>query len=57
MGHIQELLVNKLKMSFLKASSEGDMKILETVVLTLGCVGKTAEGKKLKANMKSQLIH
>lgn len=45
MGHIQELLVNKLKMSFLKASSEGDTKILETVVLTLGSVGKTAEGK------------
>eukprot|EP00112_Aurelia_sp_Birch-Aquarium-sp1_P011525 Seg2422.1 transcript_id=Seg2422.1/GoldUCD/mRNA.D3Y31 product="Serine/threonine-protein kinase ATR" protein_id=Seg2422.1/GoldUCD/D3Y31 len=47
MGHIQELLVNKLKMSFLKASSEGDTKILETVVLTLGSVGKTAEGDLL----------
>ena len=51
MLHIQQMLVKKLQQSFLKASKEGDYKLLETIVLTLGCVGKAANGEQFFVNL------
>lgn len=45
--HIQQLLFSKLKTAFRKALGSGDAKMLETIVLTLGNVGKAAQGKLL----------
>ena len=42
--HIHQLLFKKLKTIFRKASREGDAKMLETIVLSLGCLGKAAQG-------------
>ena len=53
--HIQQLLFAKLKTTFRKASREGDAKMLETIVLTLGCLGKAAQGMLFRESL-SQLL-
>ena len=55
LSHVQQLLINKLKKAFVKASSEGDARMLETIVLTLGSVGKAAEGK-CDTNLKTNTV-
>ena len=44
LSHIQQLLFGRLKATFRKASRDGDAKMLETIVITLGCLGKAATG-------------
>eukprot|EP00794_Sanderia_malayensis_P008013 gene8012-8872_t len=41
--HIQQLLVNRVKEYFLTASNHEDLKVLETIIITLGSIGKAAQ--------------
>ena len=43
----QQNVISKLKKVFLEASSHGNCKLQETVVLTIGQLGKVAEGELL----------
>lgn len=43
----QQNVISKLKKVFLEASSQGNCKLQETVVLTIGQLGNVAEGELL----------
>lgn len=43
----QQNFISKLKKVFVEASSQGNCKLQETVVLTIGQLGKVAEGELL----------
>ena len=46
-GNLQQTVISKLKKVFVEASSQGNAKLQETVVLTIGQLGRIAEGDLL----------
>lgn len=44
---MQQTVISKLKKVFVEASSQGNYKLQETVVLTIGQLGRVAEGELL----------
>ena len=45
--NMQHTVISKLKKVFVEASSQGNCKLQETVVLTIGQLGRIAEGELL----------
>ena len=45
--NMQHTVISKLKKVFVEASSQGNCKLQETVVLTIGRLGRIAEGELL----------
>ena len=52
---IQQTIISKLKKVFVEASSQGDCKLQETVVLTIGQLGRVAKGELLLVAIVSLL--
>lgn len=46
-NNMQKTVISKLKKVFVKASSQGNCSLQETVVLTIGQLGRIAEGELL----------
>ena len=46
-NNMQQTVISKLKKVFVEASSQGNCKLQETVVLTIGQLGRIAEGELL----------